>query len=545
MKRNSASIYNLLIAVSLILPLAAAMLFPIITDEAYYVDWAMRTGWPRAGFFDHPPFVSWIAGLTAIHHDIFMARIVVWLLHLLSIFFVWKTARLVVPERAAAATLLIASTLGAMANGFLLTPDAGIIAMWTIAIHEALLAIQGHPRRWITAGLMTGLGLWSKYTMVLIGPVFLWGMLRDARKQLVTPWPYLGGVVCALVFAPHLWWQSQNDWVTFRFQFGHGFSVNQSIEARSTLPAATDPLGDDLASRRLHDELFAAMSKVSGFAETVEKPKPEKTKWEKAVQYTGDFWGGIAGLWGFYAILGLLYLLTKSIREKNQNLGSKTAGMGLIEAGAFFPIIFFALISPFSKIEANWPAMHMGSLAIWISSRRQIPMRFSMAAIVTHSAALLGIIWILNDPGSFPGARNNRLLLESKGYQTLGEWVKKDFQGSALAVDSYQLKSAIRYYAPEIPVAQWPGITRGSEYTRGDADDKVVEQQLLNQKTVSIISLKPAPKVILGFTAESFSGMRVCPDGNIGVFNINRPVLPCEKGLREWWVTTYRNQNPR
>jgi 4-amino-4-deoxy-L-arabinose transferase-like glycosyltransferase len=263
MKEKSNQAYWFLIATSLALPLMASLLFPIITDEAYYIDWATRSGWPRLGFFDHPPFVSWLAGLTDFYHHIFAARFAVWIFHLISIFFVWQTARIVIPERALAATLLIASTLGAIANGFLLTPDAGIISMWSVALHESVLAIRGQPRRWLTAGLVTGLGLWSKYTMVLIGPVFLWGMLRDDRKQLRTPWPYLGGVICALVFAPHLWWQSQNNWVTFKFQFGHGFSLQQAIDAQSTLPVAKDPAINDIEARKFHNELFTTMSKVS------------------------------------------------------------------------------------------------------------------------------------------------------------------------------------------------------------------------------------------------------------------------------------------
>ncbi len=545
MNRNRTQTYGILIVISLALPLVAALLFPLITDEAYYIDWALRSGWPRLGFFDHPPLVSWIAGLTALHHEIFAARFVVWLLHLISIFFVWKTSRILIPERAEMATLLIASTLGALANGFLLTPDVGIICMWSIALHESVLAVRGHPRRWLTAGLFTGLGLWSKYTMVLIGPVFLWGLIRDSRKQFLTPWPYLGGVVCALIFAPHVWWQSQNNWVTFRFQFGHGFSVNQTIDSQSILPVAKDPNKDDTGAQRLHDELFAAMSKVSGFSEAKETPKPEKSKWEKAVQYTGDFVGGLAGLWGLYALVGLACLFFGASKERRTQKPSQPAGIGIIEAGAFFPIFFFGLLSPFSKIEANWPAMHMAPMAIWITSRWVIPLRLSIAAIMTHTLALAGLVFVLSYPESLPGARNNRLLLESKGYRTLGDWVKKEYAGQALAVDSYQLKSTIRYHASSIQVAQWPGITRGSEYTRGDEDDQFVERKLLGQDVVTIISLKPAPKVITGFAAESFSGMRVCPNGSIGVFNITTPILPCEKGLREWWITTYRNQNPR
>ncbi len=532
-----------LLALSTLIPLVVGLTFPIITDEAYYLDWATRSGWPRLGFFDHPPMVSWLAGASNMYHHIVSARIVVWVLHLMSMFYVWKTAKLIIPNHALTATLLVASTLGAIANGFLVTPDAGIMAMWIIAVHESILAIRGHRGRWLTAGLATGLGLWSKYTMVLIGPVFLWGLLRQGRRQLFTIWPYAGGIVCALVIAPHIWWQSQNDWITFRFQFGHGFSIQQSIASISSLPVATDPSKDDHASRKLQKELFDAMSSVSGFDEVFVSTKPDKSKLEKAIQYTGDFLGGVAGLWGIYsiALLGWLFIKRRALDKSSINV----EGTSIIEAAAFFPLLFFGILSPVSKIEANWPAMHMAPLAIWISARVFVSTSMSIIALTSHAAAVLILGLMIHQPQLFPMARNNRILLESKGFQALGNWVAQTFPGQAIAVDSYQLKSAVRYQVPGAMVAQWPGITRGSEYTRNDPDDVVVEQSLMSQENVTIISLKPYPKVIKGFEAITFSGMRVCPDGSSGIFNISNLQLPCEKGLREWWITTYKNQNPR
>ena len=151
MKSSSKKTSFILLAVSTFIPLIVGLIFPIITDEAYYVDWATRSGWPRLGFFDHPPMVSWLAGATNIYHNIVSSRVVVWILHLLSMFYVWKTAKLIIPKHAVTSTLLVASTLGAIANGFLVTPDAGIMTMWVVAVHESLLAIRGHKRRWLTA----------------------------------------------------------------------------------------------------------------------------------------------------------------------------------------------------------------------------------------------------------------------------------------------------------------------------------------------------------------------------------------------------------
>ena len=537
---NSRKIIFTIIAISLLAALILALYVPMVTDEAYYVDWARRSSWPSLGFFDHPPFVSWLATGTRVWHDIFAARLVVWATSILSLHFVWKTARVFTPDRAWAVVALLASTIGGIASGFLLTPDTGLMLMWTIALHEAVIAIRGNPKRWLTAGIATGLGLLSKYTMVLMGPVFLWGLIRDARKQLLSPWPYLGGLACLLVFLPHLWWQSENNWITAKFQFGHGFSVKQSLAMGSTLPTAKSPTLDS-PNMTLRQELLNAMTAAPGFAELEPKPKPERSKWEQAWQYTGDFAGGVVGLWGVYGILGFIALMRGLRHPKRQTKSNRPHGFAIIEAGAFFPLIFFGILSPFTKIEANWPAMHMAALTIWVCSRSVISTKTMTIATAIHITLLAGLAWVLTFPESIPGARNNRMLLESKGYKALGEWVRDTYPGRAIAVDSYQLKSAIRYYAPGTPVAQWPGITRGSEYTRGCVDDVAVEGTLLGQRDLTILAMNSYPQVIKGFEAVSFQGMRVCPDGRIGVFSVKQPILPCEKGLREWWITTYHS----
>jgi Dolichyl-phosphate-mannose-protein mannosyltransferase len=532
----------IVIGASLLLTLALALAFPMVTDESYYVDWARRSSWPSLGFFDHPPFVSWLASGVRVWHDIMIARVMVWLSSLISIYFIWKTAKLLTPDRALIAVALMVTTIGGIAGGFLLTPDTGLSVMWSIAIHEAVVAIQKDPRRWLTAGAATGLGLLSKYTMVLIGPVFLWGLIRDARKQLSTPWPYLGGIICVLIFAPHLWWQSQNDWITMKFQFGHGFSVKQSLNFASTLPKAEMPEAGS-PTMALRTNLLNSLAGAPGIEEATPKPKPDQSKWERSWQYLGDYAGGVAGLWGVYALAALYFGLVSLRRRPSTSTPARTRiiGQGMIEASAFLPLIFFSLLSPFTKIEANWPAMHMASMAIWIASRGAVRTRTISTVLGIHIFAIGVLALMMIYPESFPGARNNRLLLESKGYRALGEWVRDSYPNQALAVDSYQLKSALRYYAPGTEVAQWPGITRGSEYSRGFIDDTEVEAKLMSQPTLTLISMNSFPLVLRGFQAVSFEGIRVCPTGILGRFSLLHPVLPCTKGLREWWITNYKS----
>jgi hypothetical protein len=168
------------------------------------------------------------------------------------------------------------------------------------------------------------------------------------------------------------------------------------------------------------------------------------------------------------------------------------------------------------------------------------------AAIVTHVSifAVLGLM--LASPELIGSTRENRLLLESKGYLALSEWLSHNAATTdqVIAVDSYQLKSNIKFYAPNLNVVQWPGFTRDSEYTRGRPEDRDLEKTIIVQDHFSVISTSGDPKSIPGFDVAKVRGIRVCPSGIIGIFSETSPELPCKKGLREWWVTDYVTQNP-
>jgi dolichol-phosphate mannosyltransferase len=80
--------------------------------------------------------------------------------------------------------------------------------------------IQGHGRAFFWLGLMMGIGLLAKYSMVWLAPAALVFMLidRKARTWFARPQPYLGALLAALMFAPVLVWNHMNDWASFQFQ---------------------------------------------------------------------------------------------------------------------------------------------------------------------------------------------------------------------------------------------------------------------------------------------------------------------------------------
>jgi 4-amino-4-deoxy-L-arabinose transferase-like glycosyltransferase len=206
--------------------------------------WATAPDW---GYFDHPPGVAWIAATGLLSWGSLLAGRL-GSLAVAALAFPFAAGLLVrsgITERRGylAGLLLLTFNFCALAAGTLTTPDAALVTAWSAALHEAATALRGRRTRWISAGLATGLGLLAKYNMVLIGPAFAWALWRGDRRALRTPWPWLGAIVAGVVFAPHLAWNAQHEWVPIRFQLHRGFGepYRRWSGLATRLPFAEDP----------------------------------------------------------------------------------------------------------------------------------------------------------------------------------------------------------------------------------------------------------------------------------------------------------------
>ncbi len=105
--------------------------------------------------------------------------------------------------------------------GFFMTPDAPLYAAWAGCLYflqRALLA-QDH-KAWCGVGICMGVGMLSKYTVVLLGLGTLTFLLLDARSRrwFLRPEPYLAAVIALVLFTPVLVWNMRHDWISFMFQ---------------------------------------------------------------------------------------------------------------------------------------------------------------------------------------------------------------------------------------------------------------------------------------------------------------------------------------
>lgn len=193
----------------------------LYADEAYYWMWSRRLA---LGYFDHPPVVAWLvrAG-TAVLPGELGVRILFVACGALAVVFAGLLARELTddPRAPPVAAALAATSPILLLTGGLALPDAPVEAAYAAA---TWLVARARGRGWLAAGVAVGIALLSKYTAALLAPALflLVALDRELRRELRTPWPWLGGAVAVLVFLPNLAWNAAHDWVAISFQVRHG-----------------------------------------------------------------------------------------------------------------------------------------------------------------------------------------------------------------------------------------------------------------------------------------------------------------------------------
>ena len=148
----------------------------------------------------------------------------------------------------AALATLIPPTL--LVFGTWLSMDAFDQLFWVLGSYVLVLILRyDRPRLWLLFGLVAGLGLLTKLTMLYFGlAVFVAVLLTPARRHLLTPWPWLGGAIALLFLLPYVFWEVSHGWPTLEFWASYGGKVDEAspleflIEQIVTMQPPTLPL---------------------------------------------------------------------------------------------------------------------------------------------------------------------------------------------------------------------------------------------------------------------------------------------------------------
>jgi len=192
----------------------------IFRDELYYVACSKHLAF---GYVDHPPL---IALLTWIARHLFGESLPA--LRLLPALAAGGTVFLtilIVRRMGGAmfaqvlAVLLVALTPVYIGSFGFLSMNAFDVLLWAAAVACIVALIDsGDPRWWLAFGVVAGVGLQNKISMLFLGFGIVVGLLlTSGLKPFRSRWFWLAGAIAAVLFLPHVVWQIRNDWPTLEF----------------------------------------------------------------------------------------------------------------------------------------------------------------------------------------------------------------------------------------------------------------------------------------------------------------------------------------
>jgi hypothetical protein len=201
----------------LLLALAQSASTELIADEAYYWVYSRFPAW---GYFDHPPMIAvLIKSGYAIFHNELGVRLICAFLSTLTILI---TESLIERKNPFLFYTIVLSLGVLQIAGFLAVPDTPLLFFTALFFYTYRFFIK--KINWQNALLLAVAITFLFYTKYHGLLIVLFAFLSNIK--LFTRWQtWLAGLFVLILYAPHLLWQWNHDWVSFRY---HLFESNVS-----------------------------------------------------------------------------------------------------------------------------------------------------------------------------------------------------------------------------------------------------------------------------------------------------------------------------
>lgn len=189
-------------------------------DELYYIACSKRLAF---GYVDHPP-LSILA--LALNRKLFgdsvpAIRLLPALATAANVFMTGVIARRLGGNRAAVviAALAVISMPVFLVMGSFYSMNAFEPLIWTMIVYFVIRLVQEENMKyWLVIGLLTGIGLETKHTMVLYAVALVAGlMITKSRRLLWNRWFFLGLLGCFVLSFPNIVWQFSNGFPSLEF----------------------------------------------------------------------------------------------------------------------------------------------------------------------------------------------------------------------------------------------------------------------------------------------------------------------------------------
>ena len=218
-----------LILITTVIRTITASILELSNDEVYYYLYALDL---QPNYFDHPPGVALLIRAFTVNlsltHELFV-RIGAIACSAMGTVIVFHLGTLMKNEQTGwyAAILYNTSIYTSLIAGTFIIPDSPQVVFWLASLWMMFrIIIQADQRlsipldEWLFFGLFTGLSILCK-----VHGIFLWFgfglyVLFYQLRLLKSYGLYLSVLLTLAVISPILWWNIQNDFITYRFHSG-------------------------------------------------------------------------------------------------------------------------------------------------------------------------------------------------------------------------------------------------------------------------------------------------------------------------------------
>ena len=301
----------IIIALTMIVKLLCIGSNDLLGEESYYWNYSNHLDF---SYLDHPPMVAILIKLftTLFGMNEFGMRIGSIVCWLATAMYSFKLTQQIKQGAGHYAVMLLAILPFFFLHSLIITPDLPLIVCWSAALYYLYRAlVQNHPTAWYAAGLWLGLGMLSKYTIVLLGLATLsyLVMVPPARKWFFKKEPYACLLITVLLFTPVIYWNATHEWVSFGFQ----------------------------STRRLHDEISFSFHQLLGLFVL------------------------------FLTPLGVISFLTLFKKNSAKNNGVDIQSKRFFQVFTLVPLAVFSLFSVTHEIKFNWIGPSLLAIIPWLA----------------------------------------------------------------------------------------------------------------------------------------------------------------------------------
>ena len=194
--------------------------YGIFRDELYYVANGQHLGF---GYVDHPPLIGWISWLTTtlFGESLLALRLLPAIAGGVTVVLVCLIAREMGGGQWAQILAGVATALSPVYVSIfgILSMNAFDEMFWAAAVLLAAHILRtGDQRWWIPFGLVAGLGLENKLSILFLGFGIVVGLIltRD-WKHFTQKGLWIGGALALVLFLPYVIWQAAHDWAVLEF----------------------------------------------------------------------------------------------------------------------------------------------------------------------------------------------------------------------------------------------------------------------------------------------------------------------------------------